>query len=123
MNLMNFIWIEYLIQVKILIVRNSKKLSSINMDGRLKNSTDIYLNVYFLNWNKKMVTIYGLISDNGDGSASMHWFRSKDKVDEMLDEENGHEQYWSANDCGPSQKLTFPDDLDLKKAGFRFKDD
>lgn len=70
-----------------------------------------------------MQTVYGLISDNGDGSASMHWFRTKEKVDEMLDEENGHEQYWSANEGSPSETLRLPADLDLEKAGFRFYED
>jgi len=68
----------------------------------------------------KTQTIYGLISDNGDGSASMHWFRTKAEVDEMLDEGNGHESYWSANEGGPSETLTFPADLDLEAAGFSF---
>lgn len=67
-----------------------------------------------------MITVYGLISDNGDGSASMHWFRTKEKVDEMLDEDNGHENYWSANEGGPSETLSFPIGLDLSKVGFRF---
>jgi len=64
--------------------------------------------------------VYGLISDKGDGSASMHWFRTKEKVDEMLDEDNGHENYWAANEGGPSASLTLPADLDLKAAGFTF---
>ena len=68
----------------------------------------------------KTQTIYGLISDNGDGSASMHWFRTKEKVDELLDEETGEESYWAANEGGPSETLTLPADLDLEKAGFHF---
>ena len=64
-------------------------------------------------------TIYGLIADGGDGSSSMRWFRSLDKVNELLDEDNGHEQYW-ANEGGPAETLTFPDDLDLKACGFYF---
>ena len=67
--------------------------------------------------------IFGLISDNGDGSASMHWYRSEDKMNEMLDTDNGHEEYWSANDCGPAETLTFPAELDLEKCGFSFDDD
>ena len=68
----------------------------------------------------KTQTVYGLISDNGDGSASVHWFRTKAKVDEMLDEDNGHDNYWAGNEGGPNQTLTLPADLDLKKAGFSF---
>jgi hypothetical protein len=63
--------------------------------------------------------IYGLISDNGDGSASMHWFRTKEKVDEMLDEDNQHEHYWG-NEGSPAVTLQFPEGLDLETAGFRF---
>jgi hypothetical protein len=62
--------------------------------------------------------VYGLISDNGDGSSSMHWFRTPEKVEEM----NNHENYW-ANEGGPAETLTLPADLDLGAAGFRFYHD
>ncbi len=65
-------------------------------------------------------TVYGLINDCGDGSSSLHWFRSKDTVDEMLDESNCHEHYW-CNEGSPAEILTFPADLDLEAAGFRFR--
>lgn len=66
--------------------------------------------------------IYGLICDSGDGSCHMRWFRNKELVDQLLDDNTGeHEIYW-ANEGTPSATLTFPDDLDLKKCGFRFND-
>jgi len=67
-------------------------------------------------------TIYGLISDSGDGSASIRWFRNKDDIDFMLDEENGLEQFWAANEGGAAEILTFPTELDLSKCGFTFDD-
>jgi len=68
----------------------------------------------------KTQTIYCLISDNGDGSCSTHWFRSKKKVDELLDE---NDSFWGPNEGGPSDTLTFPADLDLEAAGFIFDDE
>ncbi len=68
-----------------------------------------------------MQKVYGLIVDHGDGSSGMRWFKDKAKVDELLDEDNDHEEYW-ANEGSPSQVLTFPSDLDLVSAGFRFYD-
>jgi hypothetical protein len=68
-----------------------------------------------------MQTIYGLISDNGDGSASIHWFRNKGTVDHLLSDD-GEESYWG-NEGGPAETLTFPDTVDLEEAGIRFNDD
>lgn len=64
-------------------------------------------------------TIYGLICDGGDGSASMRWYRTMAEVDHMLDEDNGHESFW-ANGNSPAEILTFPADLDLTNCGFTF---
>ena len=63
--------------------------------------------------------IYGLIADCGDGSSVMCWFRELDDVNYLLDEDNGHEQFWP-NEGGTAEELTFPADLDLVKCGFRF---
>ena len=64
-------------------------------------------------------TIYGLIRDNGDGSSSMVWLRCEKTVERLLDDENGHEEYY-ANEGSPAETLTFPIDLNLEEAGFRF---
>jgi hypothetical protein len=69
----------------------------------------------------KTQTVYALISDGGDGSSSIHWFRSRDTVDEMLDEDNGHQHYWT-NEGSPAATLTFPADFDLAAAGIRLRD-
>ena len=68
----------------------------------------------------KTQTIYGLISDCGDGSSAMHWYRNKEDVDYLLDEENGQEEFWAANEGGCAETLTFPADLDLARCGFYF---
>lgn len=66
--------------------------------------------------------VYGLVADNGDGSCSMCWFQKMESVDWLLDTDNGRESFW-ANDGGPAETLTFPDELNLAECGFRFSDD
>lgn len=61
--------------------------------------------------------IYGLVSDGGDGSSSVHWFRNKDLVDKLLETESFY-----ANE-GDSIGLVFPEDLNLEECGFNFSDD
>jgi len=69
-------------------------------------------------------TIYGLTEDYGDGSAGMRWYRNKDKVDALLDEDSPDwKESMYANEGTPSMVLTFPADLDLEACGFRFDDD
>ena len=53
----------------------------------------------------KTQTIYGLISDGGDGSASMRWYRTQAEVDHMLDEDNGYEDFWAANEGSASRSF------------------
>lgn len=60
-------------------------------------------------------TIYGLICDAGDGSSHMRWFRNRDKVDQVLEDD---ESYY-ANEGSPAMTLTFPAELDLAACGFR----
>lgn len=62
--------------------------------------------------------IYGLVSDGCDGSASIYWFRDGDLASRLV---QSHESF-NLNDCGVSEVLTFPDDLDLEACGFRFND-
>ncbi len=62
--------------------------------------------------------VYGLIVDGGDGSSHIRWYTSKEKVDELLDDENGHEEYY-ANEGNLAATLELPDGLDLKAAGIR----
>lgn len=66
-------------------------------------------------------TIYGLISDNGDGTSSMNWFKNKIIVDRLLSDDES--EIWYQNEGFPSQKLTFPAELNLEECGFYFSDD
>lgn len=66
-----------------------------------------------------MQKVYGLISDNGDGSASMHWFRDKDVVDKLLNDDENCGQY-GQNEGSPAETLTFPDEFNLETCGFTF---
>lgn len=65
--------------------------------------------------------IYGLMSDNGDGSSSINWFKNKQLVDKILDD--GDPYIWGCNEGYPAETLTFPDDLNLEECGFMFSDD
>ena len=67
--------------------------------------------------------IYGIIADHGDGSSGMRWFRNKETVDELLDDDSPEVEVYGANEGSPAETLTFPDDFDLEKAGFYFSDD
>ena len=66
------------------------------------------------------IKIYGLICDNGDGSASMHWFKAKHLVDTLL---NGDPESWGANEGDPAEILTFPEGFDFESCGISFSDD
>lgn len=65
------------------------------------------------------IKVYGMVSNNGDGSGSMHWFLDGDLVDRIVDEDP---ETWGGNDCG-ADIYTFPDGFDFAAAGFSFSDD
>lgn len=67
-----------------------------------------------------MQKIYGLLSDNGDGSASINWFKSYELCEKLMEEDP---ERWSMNEGSPCEILTFPDELNLDKCGFVFSDD
>lgn len=64
-----------------------------------------------------MQIVFGLISDNGDGSSSLRWLRNADIVDALLEDEDFYQNE------GSPMRFEFPDDLDLKACGFSFDDD
>lgn len=64
--------------------------------------------------------IYGLIGDCGDGSGCLQWFKSKELVDAVLEEDP---EYWGLNEGSPAETLIFPDDFDFSAAGFCFSDE
>lgn len=64
----------------------------------------------------KTQTIYNLISDNGDGSSSIHWFRDVESAMELIEDDQ-----YAVNEGMPGE-LTFPEDLDLEECGFDFSD-
>lgn len=64
--------------------------------------------------------IYGLVSDCGDGSSCMHWFRDEKIVEQCL--EHDCESY-GMNEGVPAETLEFPDELNLEKCGFSFFDE
>jgi hypothetical protein len=55
--------------------------------------------------------IYGLTQDNGDGSSSIRWFKNKDDVDKVLEQEEFY-----ANESEPAETLTFPDEKNAASA-------
>ena len=63
--------------------------------------------------------IYGVIIDNGDGSASVSWFTDKVKVDQLLSDDYKYPEIVNLNEGGPIV-LSLPDDFDLETAGFLY---
>lgn len=60
--------------------------------------------------------------DGGDGSGHIRWYRNKDTVDKLLDEDGPDaDRYWM-NEGQPSETLTFPSGIDLEEVGFYFAD-
>lgn len=66
-------------------------------------------------------TVYGIVSDYGDGSAGVAFYTDKEIVDKLLDEDAINLEQYYANEGEPACVLTFPDDFDLKAAGFRIQ--
>lgn len=67
-----------------------------------------------------MQQVYGLLSDNGDGSASIHWFKSYKLCEKLMEEDP---ERWYMNEDSPCESLTFPAELNLDECGFDFSDD
>ena len=67
-----------------------------------------------------MIKIYGLVSDNGDGSASVHWFKDIDSVNAAMEYDVST---WSMNEDYPAEILTFPDGFDFDACGITFYED
>ena len=67
--------------------------------------------------------VYGLTVEHGDGSNGIRWFLDKEKVDYILDNEDGDFEQYYANVGSPAVELTFPGTLDLAACGFDFHDD
>lgn len=59
-----------------------------------------------------MQTVYLVLSDCGDGSSSINWFRKTTLISlEKLAEDNPNT--WSSGEGLQYQELYFPDDFDL----------
>jgi hypothetical protein len=68
-------------------------------------------------------TVFGLSVDYGDGSSGIRWFRDEALVERLLDyDSSGDNEQYYGNEGTPSEKLTFPDGLDLEACGFHFSD-
>ena len=66
-----------------------------------------------------MIKIYGLVSDNGDGSASVHWFKNDINVEQLMEDDV---ETWGMNEGYPAEILTFPDGFDFDTCGITFYD-
>ena len=58
--------------------------------------------------------------DNGDGSASVLFFKNVDLAQKLVDDDSYCDEFYG-ND-GEVRILTFPDIVDLNSCGFRFSD-
>lgn len=74
-------------------------------------------------------TIYGIIRDGDDGSASLEWHSNKDKVERLLnpldyDPETYDDEYYletyAMNEGSPAVTLTVDEDFDFKAAGIYY---
>ena len=59
------------------------------------------------------MVIYGLIRDNGDGSANICWYKNRDFVEKLLDQDEFYQ-----NEGSPITTITLPDGFDADAAGF-----
>lgn len=71
--------------------------------------------------------IYGLISNGGDGSASLEWFSDKTEADKRLscDDSDTDEDYgylYGMNEGSPAITLTVDATFDFKGAGIYYVD-
>ncbi len=59
-----------------------------------------------------MKKVYLVLSDCGDGSSSINWFRNT-SLEELREMENDNPEVWSSGDGLQYQELNFPDNFDL----------
>lgn len=62
-----------------------------------------------------MQTVYVLISDGGDGSATVEYFIDKELVNKLTGYDNPDIETYGMNES--VEVLTFPDDFDLASCG------
>lgn len=62
--------------------------------------------------------LYGLIFDNGDGSASLRWYVCKNKVDRILSDY----EWFYMNEGSPAVTLVLPDGIIPEKIGIDYVD-
>ncbi|MGL6227927.1 MAG: hypothetical protein ACRC3J_01795 [Culicoidibacterales bacterium] len=62
--------------------------------------------------------VVGLISDGGDGSASLQWFTNIELAESYLDDDEHCEQF-GMNEGSFAADLTLPDGTDLEAMGIR----
>lgn len=72
-------------------------------------------------------TIYGIITNGGDGSASLSWYTDKSVVDHLLnDDGDGQDQdygyLYGMNEGTPAVTLTLDSDFDFYAAGIYYID-
>lgn len=66
--------------------------------------------------------IYGLVASNGDGSATIQWFRNKEIATYLVGYDYDDQETFIMNERYINKTLNFPADLDLEKCGFKFSD-
>ena len=64
--------------------------------------------------------IYGVISDSGDGSSCVIFFKDRELVDKIM--EADPERFY-ANEGSPAFTLNLPDNIDLKEVGITLDDE
>jgi hypothetical protein len=66
-----------------------------------------------------MQTIYLVLSDCGDGSSTINWFRNT-TLERLHNLADNFPDRWSSGDGLQFQELTFPDDFDFEAIGVKY---
>lgn len=66
-----------------------------------------------------MQTIYLVLSDCGDGSSTINWFRNT-TLEQLQKLEEKNPNRWSSGDGLQYQELTFPDNFDFEAIGVKY---
>lgn len=70
-----------------------------------------------------MQTICFITRDNGDGTASVLFFKDVALAESLIQCDDSGENYGSFSMNSEVTKFTFPDVVDLDQCGFRFSDE
>lgn len=70
-----------------------------------------------------MIGVFAVISHNGDGSDSLHWFDGRFVgIEELMELEERDPETWGSGDGLQVSYFTFPDGFKFAECGIQFSD-